>query len=70
MNIDAVGPGNRLANLPVGEPVILVGFSKVNGKIFQCREEFTIRKNQPLHPDFKNIQPEELKEMFGKNVKI
>jgi hypothetical protein len=71
VNIDAAEPDkNRLTGLPVGESVILVGFSKVNGKILHCREEFTIRKNQPLQVNFKNIQPEQMKEMFGKNVRI
>lgn len=70
-NIEAVQPGNnKLQNLPVGESVILVGFSKVDGKVLHCREEFTIRKNKPIQPAFKNIEPAALKEMFGKNVRI
>lgn len=70
-NMEAVQSGNnKLQNLPVGEQVILVGFSKVNGKILHCREEFTIRKNKPVQPAFKNIALGTLKEMFGKNVRI
>jgi hypothetical protein len=56
--------------LPVGESVTLIGFSKSNGQIFHCKEDFVIRKKQPIALEFKNIQPEEMVKMFGKNVRI
>lgn len=71
LNMDADGSEkNKLTDLPVGEPVILIGFSKANGKFFHCREEFTIQKNQTVQTIFQNIQEESVKAMFGKNVKI
>jgi hypothetical protein len=57
-------------SLPVGEPVILIGFTKSNGEVFQCKEEFVILKNHLLVLKFKTISPGEMTKMFGKNVRI
>jgi hypothetical protein len=69
--IDSAGPDNNMIyNLPVGEQVTLLGFSKINGNILHCREEFVISKNKPVRLNFKHILPEEMKKMFGKNLRI
>ena len=57
-------------SLPIGESVTLIGFTKNNGQIFHCREEFVILKNKPVLLKFTNISPEEMTKIFGKNVKI
>ena len=57
-------------SLPIGESVTLIGFTKNNGQIFHCREEFVILKNKPVLLKFTNISPEEMIKIFGKNVKI
>jgi hypothetical protein len=59
-----------LGNLPENQPVTLIAFTKNNGQIFQCKEEFVIGKDKPLKPDFKNISVEEMSKIFGKNVRI
>jgi hypothetical protein len=70
-NFDTAGiDRNIFRGLPVGESVTLIGFSKSNGQIFHCKEDFVIRKKQPIALEFKNIQPEEMVKMFGKNVRI
>ncbi len=58
-----------LSNLPEGLAVTLVAFTKNNGQIFQCKEEFVIQKNKPVQLNFKNISPEEMTKIFGKNVR-
>ena len=57
-------------SLPLGESVTLIGFTKSNGQLFHCKEEFVIQKNKPVLLKFKNISTEEMTKMFGKNVKI
>jgi hypothetical protein len=59
-----------LANLPVGEPVTLIAFTKKNGQLFHCKEEFVTAKNKTVKLDFKNITAEEMSKMFGRNVRI
>ena len=59
-----------LGNLPANQPVTLIAFTKNNGEVFQCKEEFIIGKNKTLKPNFKNISAEEMSKIFGKNVRI
>jgi hypothetical protein len=59
-----------LSKLPEDEPVTLIAFTKSNGQLFQCREEFVTQKDKTVQLNFKNISPEELTRMFGKNVRI
>ncbi|MGG9970875.1 hypothetical protein ACQ33O_03680 [Ferruginibacter sp. SUN002] len=60
-----------LGRLPVGSDITLVAFAKSNGKIFQCKEDFTVSKNsKSVALNFKNISEEDLIKIFGKNVKI
>jgi len=59
-----------LSNLQAGEPVTLIAFTKNNGQVFECREDFTVGRNKPLKLEFKNISAEEMSKMFGKNVRI
>ena len=60
----------KFRGLPLGEPVVLIGFTKNNGQILQCTKEFVIQKNKLLQLDFTNISAEEMTKMFGKNVRI
>lgn len=70
-NIDTiVDDRNVFRSLPVGERVSLIGFSKSNGRIYHCKEDFVIRKKQPVSLAFKNLPTEEMIKMFGKNVRI
>ncbi len=59
-----------LGNLPANEPITLIAFTKNNGQIFHCKEEFVIQKNKIVKPDFKNISVEEMSKIFGTNVRI
>ena len=59
-----------LENLPVGEAVTLVAFAKNKGIIYQGKEEFIIGRNKKIAIEFNTITPEELSNMFGKNVRI
>ncbi|MEO6254116.1 MAG: hypothetical protein ABIO79_12460 [Ferruginibacter sp.] len=70
LRADTSGPKKIFRNLPQGEPVILLGFTKANGQIYECREEFIIQKNKKLQLDFKDISPTEMAKKFGKNVRI
>ncbi len=72
MNVtpDPVQDKKIFRSLPAGQKVILVGFAKINGQIFHCRQEFTIQKGKPVQLDFKNVSADEMEKMFGKNVRI
>jgi hypothetical protein len=59
-----------LTNLPAGQPVTLIAFTKDKGQLFECRQDFVIEKNKPVRLDFKNTSKEELNKLFGKNVRI
>jgi hypothetical protein len=58
-----------ISNLPVGEQVTLVAFTKSNGVIYQGKEDFTVQKNKKLPMEFKAISKEELAVIFRNNVK-
>jgi hypothetical protein len=64
------GENISLKNLPVGESITLIAFTKNNGQLFHCKEEFVIQKNKSVKLDFKNISAEEMNKIFGKNVRI
>ncbi len=64
------GENISLKNLPVGESITLIAFTKSNGQFFHCKEEFVIQKNKPVKLYFKNIYAEEMNKIFGKNVRI
>lgn len=59
-----------LNKLPAGEKLILIAFTKKEGRLYHCREEFIIRKNQPVKLDFAEISMAEMNAMFGRNVRI
>jgi hypothetical protein len=59
-----------LEKLPVGEAVTLIAFAKNKGVIYQAKEDFIIGKNKKVAVEFNTITPEELSNMFGKNVRI
>lgn len=61
---------DTLHNLPTGQPVTLIAFTKNNGQIFHCKETFTVQKNKPVQLNFKEISPDEMSKIFGKNVRI
>jgi hypothetical protein len=67
---DGADPLYRLSNLPEGQEVTLIAFIKNKGQLFQSTEEFVIKKGKPVQLNFKNISPEEMTKMFGKNVRI
>ncbi|WP_462220047.1 hypothetical protein, partial [Ferruginibacter sp.] len=64
------GENISLKNLPAGESITLIAFTKNNGQLFHCKEEFVIQKNKPVKLYFKNIYAEEMNKIFGKNVRI
>ncbi len=64
------GENILLKNLPAGESVILIAFTKNNGQLFNCKEEFVIQKNKPVKFNFKPVSAEEMNKIFGKNVRI
>ena len=64
------GESISLKNLPVGESITLIAFTKNNGQLFNCKEEFVIQKNKSVKLEFKNISTEEMNKIFGKNVRI
>ncbi len=68
----AIGNDNKaiLRNVPANEPVTLIAFTKNNGQLYHCKEEFASQKNRSLSLDFKNISAEEMTKLFGKNVRI
>jgi hypothetical protein len=59
-----------LINLPAGQSVTLVAFTKNNGQLFQCKEMFVVQKDKPVQLNFKEISAEEMTTIFGKNVRI
>lgn len=59
-----------LSKLPQGQAVTLVAFAKSNGQLFQCREDFVIKAGEKLKPAFTAVSAEEMKKIFGANVKI
>lgn len=59
-----------LANLPAGEKVTIVAFTKQNGVIYNCKEDFTITAGKILKPEFKAVSTEEMNKMFGSNVRM
>jgi len=70
-NVDTVGiKRNIFRNLPDGQAVTIVGFSKVKGQLFQCRKDLIIRKDKPVAISFEKISQEEMTKMFGKNIKV
>lgn len=69
--VDADEDGNFvLANMPAGESALLIGFTKVDGVIYQYKQEFTVERNKKINGEFKSVSAEELKNIFGKNVQI
>lgn len=60
----------RLKDLPQGQAVTLVAFTKTNGQAYHYKEDFVIQRGKVLKPEFKAISAEEMKKMFGANVGI
>lgn len=59
-----------LSNLPYGEKVTLVAFTKQNGQVYNCRQDFVITPGKTIVPAFKTISAEQMNKMFGSNIKI
>lgn len=59
-----------LTNLPSGEAVTIVAFTKQNGVIYNCKEDFTITAGKVLQPEFKAVSTEEMKKMFGSSIRM
>lgn len=59
-----------LMNMPQGEKVTLVAFTKKNGLFYQLKESFVIGKNRNIAAGFSAITETELKNIFAGNVKI
>lgn len=58
-----------LNSMPAGEKVTLVAFTKKNGIIYHCKEDFVIGKNKKKLTGFKTITENALKTIFSENVK-
>ena len=68
---DANEDGNFVfPNMPAGESALLIGFTKLNGVIYQYKQEFIIERNKKISGEFKSITADELRNIFGKNVQI
>lgn len=59
-----------LAGLPSGQKVTMVAFTKQNGKLYNCKEEFTISSGRTIRPSFTTISSGELTKMFGSHIRI
>lgn len=58
-----------LKDLPVGESITLVAFTKNKGVIYQGKEAFIVEKNKTIPVGFKTISKEELSKIFRNNVR-
>jgi hypothetical protein len=63
-------PQTAIEKLPVGEPVTLIAFTKKDGEIWQCKKQFTIEKNTAVKLSFEKVEAEDIKKIFGNNVRI
>ncbi len=59
-----------LNNLPVGEKVTIVAFTKQDGVIFNCKEDFIVAAGKTIKPEFSVIEDKEMKKMFGANISM
>jgi hypothetical protein len=59
-----------LSNLPQGEAVTFIAFTKSNGQVYHCKEDFVVSANTLCKPDFKPISEPEMRNIFGSNVKM
>lgn len=59
-----------LADMPAGQDITLIAFTKKNGIVYQAKQDFTIKKDKSIPIDFKEITAVELNKIFGSNVKI
>lgn len=59
-----------IANMPVGEKVTLVAFTKQKGVIYQLKENFVIERNKKISAGFSPISEEEMKNIFAGNISI
>ncbi len=57
-------------NIPQGIPATLIAFTKNNGRIYQSKEDFIVNKDKPVKLDFTYITNDDMKNIFGKNVKM
>lgn len=58
-----------VAGLPIGIKATMIGFVKKDGIIYQAKETFMIEAGKKQKLDFTVISEEELKKIFGRNVK-
>ncbi|MEO7523108.1 MAG: hypothetical protein ABIT58_03395, partial [Ferruginibacter sp.] len=59
-----------LADMPSGEEITLIAFTKKNGIIYQAKHDFVIADDKKMPLLFEEISARELKNIFGSNVKI
>ena len=66
----AAGRKNVLEKLPEGESVTIVAFIKKDRVIYQSRQDFVVGKAGKQKLDFNRVRDEDIRKMFGKNVRI
>ncbi len=59
-----------VTNLPLGQAITIVAFTRNNGQLFQCSKDYIIHKNSSFSLDFKPISNGEMSKMFAANIKI
>lgn len=59
-----------LKSLPNNQNITLVGFVKANNKMYQCKQDFTVKPNIIIKPVFEEISVDELRKQFGNNIRI
>ena len=60
----------RLINMPRGEKLTLVAFTRQNGIFYQLKESFVIGQHKNMTVGFSAISETELKNIFSGNIKI
>lgn len=59
-----------LSNLPQGQAVTFIAFTKSNGQVYHCKEDLVVSANTLCKPHFKPIAESEMRNIFGSNVKM
>ncbi len=60
----------KLTYLPVNIKATLVAFTRINGAFYHCKKENFMVGKEKLKLDFTVVSADEMRKMFGKNVKI
>lgn len=59
-----------LTNMPEGEPVTMIGFTRKGNNVYQFKKDFTLERNKPVQVQFSAIPEADIRKMFGKNAVI